>query len=175
MRFDLIIKDHIMGGDVTSGSHFIFKGVKYGEYTKVLFKDDFYKLVEKKDRHNCKSLMAGAYAYPWFRTFREIKEENGRQLWLFGPHVISHRYYNIVPDRDIAKIITPIYYHTPMELAQKRWKNGTWFAYVWKETLVYAFILLISPLFQQWYLLWTVGFGLYLWITYKKLSEGRIY
>ena len=175
MRFEPMIKGAIMGGDVTSGSYFTFNGVKYGEYTEILFTDEFYGRVEKKYRRNCKSLIARAYAYPWFRTFRDIKDVNGKKLWSFGEDLISHRYYNIVPDRDIAKIITPIYYHTPMELAKKRWRNGTWFAYIWKETLIYLFFLLISPIFQQWYVIWTTGLGVYLWIAYKKLSEGRIY
>lgn len=163
-----------MWGETTEGSYFIFNGVRYGEYTEVLFKEEFYKNVEKFDASKLHPRFWG-HKEPYFRTFRDIKDVNGKKLWLFGRYLIGKRYYNIVPERDIEKIVTPVYYMTPRELVKKRIKNGSWILYVWMETLVYCFILLVSPLFKQWYLLWTVGLGLYLLIAYKKLSKGGLY
>lgn len=161
-------------GETTEGSYFTFKGVRYGEYTEVLFKEEFYKNVEKFDVCKMHPRFWG-HKYPYFRTFRYIEDVNGKKLWSFGRWLIGHRYYDIVPERDIEKIITPVYYMEPKELVKKRLKNGTWIACVWKETLIYLLILLVSPLFQQWYLLWTTGFCLYLWIAYQKLSKGGLY
>ena len=168
------LNGNYLWGETTEGSYFTFRGVKYGEYTEVLFKPEFYKNVEKFDVRNMHPRF-WRFKYPYFRTFREIKDDNGKKLWLFGPNLISKRYYNIDPERDIEKIITPVYYMEPKELVKKRLKNGTWIAFIWSETLIYLFLLLVSPLFQQWYALWTTGLGLYLWIAYKKLSKGGLY
>lgn len=162
-----------LGGCVTSGSYFTYKGIRYGEYTKVLFKDDVYARVNDKPEHL--PVRAWGYKYPYFRTFRSIKQENGKQTWLLGQTLITKQYTDIVPDRDIEKIITPIYYYEPMELVKQRLKNGSWILYIWPQTLFYLACLLISPIFQQWYIIWTTGLYLYLRIAYIKLSKGEIY
>lgn len=161
-------------GEVTSGSYFTFKGVRYGEYTEVLFKEEFYKNVEKFDGRKLHPRFWG-YKYPFFRTFRYIEDVNGRKLWSFGRWLIAKKYYDIVPERDIEKIITPVYYMEPKELVKKRLKDGSWIMYIWPQTLFYLACLLISPIFKQWYIIWTMGLYLYLRTSYITLSKGGLY
>ena len=161
--------DVYINGYVTSGSYFTYKGVRYGQYTEVLFTEEFYKKVgEYKD-----SWIGRRQRY--FRTLMSIKTENGEQVWNFGTHgMIGHKYIDIDPERDIERIIIPVYYMEPEELVKKRLKDGTWISYIWQETLFYVFCLLVSPIFKEWYLIWTIGLYAYLRISYIKLSKGEL-
>ena len=165
-----------LGGYATSGSYFVYKGVRYGRRTLIHFTKEFEKNVRKHVQPGTLSNLAeypGRFRRP--TPFNMIKEENGQLIWAFGSAGISDRFVNFVPDRDIAEIVTPVFYLTPKEMAKQRLKDGTWIAYVWPQTLFYIFCLLISPLFKQWYIIWTTGLYLYLRVCYIELSRGVLY
>lgn len=172
--------DHYVSGYVTTGSYFTYKGVRYGKRTRVLFTEGFYKRIGEyinPTKSHSWAITCG-YKFPYFRTFSSVSMENGKQVLHFGGRNLTltvYHYVDIDPDRDIEKIITPVYYFTPKEMVKKRLNDGTWFCYVWWQTLVYALCLLISPLFQQWYLIWTVGLYFYLRICYIELSKGELH
>ena len=165
-----------MGGYMTSGSYFTYQGVRYGKYTLVNFSDEFKKRINEHVKPGTFSNMA---SYPkrmrLATAFNSVKEENGRLVWAFGEPMVSDWIVDFEPDRDIARIVTPVYYLTPKEMVKHRLKNGSWFLYVWKQTLVYVLCLLISPLFKQWYIIWTTGLYLYLRLCYIELSRGEIH
>ena len=167
-------------GCVTSGSHFTYQGVEYGKYTIILFKEEFYKRVGEwfaPMKAQSWTLKLG-YKYPYFRTFSHATVENGKTVWHFSSgstQLVTHHFVDVDPERDIEKIITPVYYYTPKELVKKRLNNGTWILYVWKQTLIYLLCLLISPIFQEWYIIWTTGLYLYLRLCYIELSKGELH
>lgn len=145
---------------VTCGSYFTYKGIKYGRGTVFRFTADFYNRIGKSyNPHQRKE------------QFDKIVEKNGEETWHCGMYCPGDYYENIVPDRDIWKIVEPVFYFEPKELVKKRLKDGTWINYIWSETLFYVFCLLISPILQQWYLIWTIGLYAYLRIAYIKLSS----
>ena len=166
--------DHYTGGVVTSGSYFTYKGVRYGMYTQVLFTDEFYKKMNEVLVHN--SAARCGWKYPYFRTFNSIVMKDGQKVWRFGEHLISHEYIddNIDIERDIEKIITPVYYMEPKELVKKRIKNGSWINYILPQTLFYIACLIISLLLKEWYLIWTIGLYIYLRTSYITLSKGEL-
>ena len=169
--------DAYINGCVTSGSYFTYNGVRYGQYTKILFTEEFYKRVGEyinPAKTMNKDIWAGRKK-PYFRTLVSIEMEDGKQIWNFGKHgLIGHRYINIDPEQDIEKIVVPVYYLEPKELVKKRIKNGTWINYILPQTLFYAFCLLISPIFKEWYLIWTIGTYIYLRTSYITLSKGEL-
>lgn len=151
-----------IGGCVTSGDYFTFRGVRYGRHTKLRFKKEVYERVGKVPNKR-------------YTTFYSIQNNNGETVWHCGKDwLCTEQHANIVPDRDIEVIITPVYYYTPKELVKHRFQDGTWFAYIWKQTLIYAVCLLVSPILQQWYLIWTTGLYLYLRLCYIELSRGEL-
>ena len=166
-----------INGCVTNGSYFTYRGVRYGMYTKVLFTEKFYEKVGESyenKRHVGPAISCG-WKYPYFRTFDSIITENGKRVWRFGGRdltVVNHKYLDIDPNKDIAKIIVPVYYYEPKELVKLRLSNGSWIIHVLPQTLIYMLCLIISPILQQWYLIWTLGLGIYLHICYIKLSKG---
>ena len=152
-----------VGGYVTGGSYFVYKGVRYGKYTKFKFKKEVYQSMNDREYRCC-------------ITFYEITMRDGQLIWNCGNHLVRFiRYPDIVPDRDIEDIVTPIYYYEPKDLVKKRLKEGSWIIYVWLQTLIYILCLLISLLFQQWYLFWTMGLLFYLRSCYVALSKGELY
>ena len=168
-----------VNGCITSGSYFTYKGVHYGQYTIVLFTEDFYKKVgEYVDPTKTRSLVIkNGFKYPYFRGFSHTSIKNDKTLMYFSngyARTFMYHYVDMDPDRDIEKIITPVYYYTPKELVKKRLNDGSWFRYIWFKTLIYALCLLISPLFQQWYLVWTVGLYIYIRLCYIELSKGEL-
>ena len=164
-----------INGYVTSGDYFIYKGVKYGRYTQILFKEDFYK---RFNEVITVGKAAWGWKYPYFKTFHSIKHENGKVVWLLqkpGWEMMKpEEYIDVDPERDIENIIAPVLYMKPKELVKLRFSNGTWIDYIWKQTLTYILCLLISPIFQQWYLVWTIGLYLYLRLAYIELSRGEL-
>lgn len=162
-----------LGGCVTNGSYFTYKGVRYGKYTQILFKDNVYERLNDVPKYL--SVRTWGSKSPYFRTFRDIQQVNGKNVWLLGYPLATQRYVDIDPDRDIEQIIIPIYYYEPKELVKKRLMDGTWIWYIWPQTLFYIVCLLVSPVFQQWYIIWTTGLYLYLRIAYIKLSRGELY
>ena len=64
-----------LGGCVTKGSCFTFRGVRYGEYTKILFKDEVYERMNDKPQHL--PARAWGYKYPYFRIFRSMASRCG--------------------------------------------------------------------------------------------------
>jgi len=167
---------HHLGGYATSGSYFTYNGVRYGRRTLIQFSDEFKKNIKAHVKPGTYSNLAN---YPGrFRgltPFNSVKDDNGQLVWAFGCPIVSDWIINFVPDRDIEKIITPVYYLTPKEMVKQRLKDGTWIACVWPQTLFYIVCLLISPLFKQWYIIWTTGLYLYLRICYIELSRGVLY
>lgn len=153
--------DAYISGCVTSGDYFTYHGVRYGRHTHIRFKKAVYERI-------------GQVPNQRYTTFYSIKYINGAMVWRCGQNwMCTEQHANIVPDRDIEVIITPVYYYTPKELVKKRLKDGTWFSYIWKQTLIYALCLLISPVLQQWYLIWTIGLYAYLRLCYIELSKGE--
>lgn len=153
-------------GVVTSGSYFTYEGVRYGQYTIVTFTKEGFK-------HH------GLTYYNRTLTFHSIERgEDGKLIWKFCVPNFAPYYPLELHDfdwgRDIEKIATPVYYMTPRELAKSRLRDGTWIFYVWQQTLVYVLCLIISPIFQQWYLIWTMGLYLYLRLCYIELSKGGL-
>ena len=152
-----------VGGCVTGGSYFTYKGVRYGECSRIRFKKEFYE-------------SRGMQPNPKYITFYEIKQVDGHLVWQCGYHLMRlERHSDVVPDRDIEEIVTPIYYYEPKELVKKRLKNGSWIIYIWPQTLIYILCLIISPLFKEGYLMWTTGLLIYLRICYVALSKGELY
>lgn len=144
---------------ITSGSYFTYQGVRYGCDTKFRFTSEYYKKHGKKYD-------------PYFRKerFQYVVSNNGEETWHCWACLPGEHYENIVPDRDVWKIVDPVYYLTPKELVKKRFKDGTWLDYIWAQTLFYVFCLVISPLFYEWYLIWTIGLYIYLRTSYITLS-----
>ena len=163
-------------GYVTCGSYFVYKGEKYGEFTEVRFTDEFYKENIKPVNMTAAEILGHGYAKT--RNFVSVGTKNGKEVYFFRNHQqswTSEEYFDFIPDRDIKEIIRPTYYMKPKELIKLRLKNGTWFNYVWKQTLIYVLCLLISPVFKQWYLIWTTGLYLYLRLCYIELSKGEVW
>jgi hypothetical protein len=163
-------------GYVTSGSYFVYRGKKYGEFTEVEFTDEFYKENIKPVNMTAAEILGHGYAKT--RNFVSVGTKNGKEVYFFRNHQqswTSEEYFDFIPDRDIKEIIRPTYYMKPKELIKLRLKNGTWFNYVWKQTLIYVLCLLISPVFKQWYLIWTTGLYLYLRLCYIELSKGEVW
>lgn len=156
---------------ITTGSYFTYKGVRYGYGTNVQFKKEFYE--RTKDVTTYFSYEYNTIKY--VRSFSSIKIENGKEVWRMGYYntlpFTQFEYTDIVPDRDIEKIHRSVVYYEPKELVKLRINSGVWFWYIWKQTLIYALCLLISPLFQQWYLIWTIGLYAYLRLCYIELSR----
>lgn len=155
-----------LNGVVTSGSYFKLDGVRYGQYTKVMFTEEGFK------RH-------GLIYNNRILTFQSIeKDEDGNLIWKFCLPNFAPYYpkelHDFVWERDIKGIVAPVYYMTPRELVKSRLRDGTWIFYVWQQTLVYVLCLIISPIFQQWYLIWTMGLYLYLRLCYIELSKGGL-
>lgn len=167
-----------INGYVTSGDYFVYKGIRYGRYTKILFKDEFYERFNETIKPNWANVRLWGWKYPYFRTFHSIGCENGKTVWrLNRPNweiLKPDDYVDVDPERDIEKIVVPVWYMEPKELVKLRLENGTWINYIWPQTLVYALCLLVSPIFQQWYLIWTVGLWLYLRLCYIELSRGEL-
>lgn len=168
-----------INGYVTGGDYFTYKGVRYGQYTKVLFKEEFYKshneYIDPMKNYSCETM--GGWKFPYFRTLRSIKSESGKIVWNFSKNdflLSTHHYIDIDPERDIEKIITPVWYMEPKELVKKRLNEGTWIWYVLPQTLFYAACLLVSPIFKQWYLIWTIGLYIYIRLCYIELSKGEL-
>lgn len=150
---------HNLCSYITGGSFFTYKGVRYGKGTQIRFTEEFYKRIEKPTQFSFSKRKD---------HFESITIENGKEIW----HVWnSGDLKDVIPDRDIYNIVYPVYYYEPKELARQRLQNGTWFDYVWKQTLFYAACLLISPLFKEWYLIWTIGLYAYLRLCYIALSK----
>lgn len=148
------------GGNVTGGSFFTYHGIRYGKGTQIRFNQQFYDTRNKP--------------YSWSKRkeeFDSIVIEGGKSIWRCGICGIGERYADVVPDRDIYAIIKPYYYFEPKELVRTRLQNGTWINYVWKQTLFYVVCLLISPIFKEWYLIWTIGLYAYLRLCYIALSK----
>ena len=165
--------EHYTGGHVTSGSYFVFNGVKYGKDTVVLFTERFYDNVGE----TIQNIKLAGFKYPYYRTFHSIQTEDDHEVWKFGRDTVfsTYKYSKINPDKDIVKIVTPVYYIKPEDLVTLRLNNGTWIAYIWKQTLFYLCCLLISPIFNQWYLIWTIGLYAYIRLSYIELSKGGLY
>ena len=161
-------------GYVTDGASFIYKGVRYGCHTKILFTEEFYKSHKETIGVDKNSVMYDSKIFQYYRTLHSIVMENGKIEWRFGTTLISNRYYDIDPEKDIEKIIIPVYYMEPKELVMQRLSNGTWINYIWAQTLFFIFCLIISPVFKQWYLIWTMGTYLYLRTSYITLSKGEL-
>lgn len=172
--------DNYINGYVNHGSYFTYKGVRYGRGTKILFTEEFYKrigeYIDPHKTHN-KWILFG-WKFPYFKVFHSNERRGDKMVWkLNDPNWAMFKpeeYIDVDPERDIEKIVTPVWYMEPKELVKMRLQNGTWFAYVWKQTLVYALCLLISPLFQEWYLIWTIGLYAYLRLCYIELSKGEL-
>lgn len=169
-----------VSGYVTSGSYFVYQGVRYGQYTQILFTEDFYKRVgEYIDplKTNCTAIWCG-WKYPYFKIFHSIEQRDGKMVWKLNKPKFTmfkpKEYLDIDPERDIEKIVTPVYYMEPKELVKKRLNDGTWINYIWPQTLFFVVCLLISPVLQQWYLIWTLGTYLYLRTSYITLSKGEL-
>lgn len=158
-----------LDGTVTSGSYFEYEGVKYGKDTKITL---------TREAYNRYGLHYTTFN-PRLFVFHSIEEdEYGEEVWKlctpnFAPFY-PHDFYGIVPERDIEQIAVPVYYMTPRELVKSRFRDGTWFSYIWQQTLVYVLCLIISPIFQEWYLIWTTGLYLYLRLCYIELSRGGL-
>ena len=171
--------DHYINGYVTRGDYFVYKGVRYGRYTKILFTEDFYKRVgEYIEPWKARGWLGSGWKFPYFKTFHSIGYENGKTIWRLNKTnweiLKPDEYYDIDPERDIENIITPVWYLEPKELVKLRFSNGSWINYIWRQTVAYVLCLLISPIFQQWYLIWTVGLWLYLRLCYIELSRGEL-
>lgn len=158
-------------GYITHGSYFVYKGIKYGEHTTVLFKEDFY---ERVGDHETDPMRFFGWKYPYYRMFQSIETKNDKMIWNFSTSdkwSIDRSFVNFVPERDIEKIVGPVYYITPKELVKLRFNNGTWFNYIWQQTLAYLVCLLVTSICTQWYLTWTIGLYLYLRLCYIELSK----
>lgn len=152
---------------ITGCNYFVYKGVKYGKGTVFRFTHEFCC------KHEGRS-PTDIYTQPSNpKTLLSLAHENGKIVWKIrnGGWQGEIRYDDIVPDRDIYCILEPVYYYVPKELAKQRWHDGTWVNYIWKQTLFYVLCLLVSPIFKEWYLVWTIGLYAYLRICYIILSN----
>lgn len=168
--------EHYINGIVTSGSCFTYNGVRYGRGTQVEFTKEFLENTKMNAQEKIDKF--GYYTGGNTTVFHSIEQRNGQLIWKLNYPSCTmckpYEYINIVPNRDIAKIIIPVWYYEPKELTKQRLGNGTWIFYVWKQTLIYTLCLLISPIFQEWYLIWTIGLYLYLRLCYIELSKGEL-
>ena len=172
--------EHYVDGYVTSGTYFTYQGVKYGEYTQVLLTEEFYKRVgEYVNPVETRSwAITCGYNFPYFRVFRGIEHRDGKTIWkLSRPKATMFKpneYIDIDPEKDIKKIVIPVWYVEPKELVKMRLGNGTWIKYIGGQTLFYVFCLLASLLTYQWYLVWIIGTYIYLRTSYITLSKGEL-
>ena len=161
-------------------NYFVYRGIKYGKGTKIRFTRDFYLRLkqyrtEVYRRNNPNSNFTFSNTYyrePEPSYFHYINIIDNKEEWICGS--LAGTEMEIIPDRDIQEILYAVYYFDPLspkELVKVRLKNGTWFDYIWKQTLFYVVCLLISPLFKQWYLIWTIGLYAYLRLCYIALSK----
>ena len=160
----LIFTSYYHGMKITCGDYFVYKGVKYGRGTVIRFNREFYK---RQGR-----------SYDPFDVFHGRVEQfnyfttvDGKKAWRCDMLNPGEVYVDVDPEKDIYAIVSPVYYYTPKELLKKRLKDGSWFGYIWSQTLFYIFCLLISPLFNQWYQIWIFGTYFYLRIAYITLSR----
>jgi hypothetical protein len=150
----------VHGGCVTHGSYFVYKGVRYGSKTIVRFNQQFYDAHQKR--------------YEWNKRkeeFYTIATINGKEVWKCGPFGSGEKYENVDPDKDIYAIVEPYYYYEPRELVEERLRSGTWIVYIGWQTLFYILCLIVSPIFKEWYLIWTIGLFIYLRTSYIALSK----
>lgn len=159
---------------IVGGSYFTYKGVRYGVKTRVKFSKEFYS--RAGTAYNWHGLrfqdLDRYYQYigdTWFVGEWRSSESGSKYLrFAFYEHM-----QHIDPDKDIVEITRPIYYYDPptqKDIRQKRLKNGTWFLYIWDITLWYILALLVSPIFTQWYVIWTSGTYVYLRFCWIRLS-----
>ena len=145
---------------ITCGSYFTYKGIRYGRGTIFRFTSEFYQNAGKSyNPHHRKE------------QFDKIVVKDGKQMWHCGMFCPGYYYEDVIPDRDIWTIVQPVYYFEPKELVRQRLHDGSWIAYIWPQTLFYILCLIVSPIFQEWYLIWTVGLYVYLRTSYIKLSK----
>ena len=167
--------DHYVNGYVTSGSYFIYKGVRYGQRTQILFTEEFYKRVGEFQEHPKNVMLMCGWKYPYFRVFNSIVTRNGKEVWRCGEWYFSKReYVDVDPERDIEKIVIPVWYLEPKELVKLRLKNGTWINYIFPQTLFYVFCLIASLVTYDWYKVWIIGTYIYLRTSYITLSKGEL-
>lgn len=147
---------------VTKGDYFTYKGVKYGQKSIFILTENFYKQATGKQ-----------YVYPnnLKQEFDRYVYKDGKKLWHCG-WCCPGEYYEITdPDNQIKGVPYPVYYMEADELVHQRLRDGSWMDKIGFKTLCYLFLLLISPLFNQWYLVWTIGLYWYLRTSYIELSK----
>lgn len=146
---------------ITNGDYFTYHGVKYGKGTKFQFESEYYQKALGKYMPRDRK-----------ETFNHFKTHNGKQIWCCGfLDGVCDQYEAVDPDNDIKCITDPIYYLEQKELVNQRLNDGTWVNYIGMQTLFYLFCLLVSPLFNEWYLIWTIGLYVYLRTSYITLSK----
>ena len=148
---------------ITGGDYFVFKGERYGRGTK-------FRLNKRGYARN------GITIEDWEvgkrkEEFYSLGIENGKQIWYCGFAPAFVKKFEIDPETDIYGITNPVYYLTPDELMKQRLKDGSWMHYIGPQTLFYLFCLLVSPLFKEWYLIWTIGLYIYLRTSYITLRK----
>ena len=165
--------------NITWQNYFVYKGVKYGKGTKIKFTWEFNQRFlihtmskNKYWRAEADYRVGNKYYEPAPSWFWQINIIDGKEDWVCG--YLAGTGIEIVPDRDIEEILVPAYYVeplTPRQLVKKRLKDGTWVNYIGAQTVFYVLCLIISPIFREWYLIWTIGLYLYLRTSYLTLSE----
>lgn len=170
---------------VIGGSYFTYKGVQYGKGTKIKFTWDFnqrflrHTLSKNKYwRPEGDWRINNKYYDPNPSVFNQICIMDGKKTWICGN--LAGSGIDVVPDRDIAEIVRPVYYvepPTPKELAHQRFKDGTWVNYIVNEMFPgYVILMFFAILAQPAQMIsgWIVLTAFFAWYTYLKISgQGR--
>ena len=165
---------------VIGGSYFTYKGVQYGNGTKLQYTFDFHKRVLMNANKN-NPYWKPQYDYKMYEEyytpkpvwFNQIYYYKGQERWGCGMLACDAPGMEIVPDRDFKEILIPVYYvepPTPKELFDERMHDGTWINYIPGFIPVYICWMLFCLISNQWLTGWVLGTYLFLRLSYLKIS-----
>ena len=144
--------------------YFVYNGQKLGQGTKVRFNYDFY------DR-NASGNLFGAYKYckPNPSIFRAIWYEDGKENWHFNNCIVD----NLVPERDIEKIVLPVIYveKTDKDRIREKKEQGKTWDYIFPGTVIYILSMLFISIFNERLWGWIAATIIYNNYCYEQLSK----
>ena len=143
-------------------SYFVHDGVKYASGTRIQFTKEFY------DRH--RDFRGGwMYVNPFPSIFLRYYVEDGKEFWHFTHGTVD----DIVWERDVAEIVTPIYYvvKTDKDRIREKKEQGQTLAYIWPGTIVYILAMIFITVFNERVFGWIMATILYNNYCYEQLSQ----
>lgn len=144
---------------------FVFKDVGYGYNTIVQISEKYRKTHKYDDRKICK--------YAYFRGVlpgsKKYKFEKAIHKW--GDKDLEYAWNFMIDADDMEEAIEEIVKANVVELVDVEPLKDSESPEVLVGWCVYVFALFFSLIFQQWYIVWTMGSALFFFWRYVKLRE----